>query len=136
MCEACNTEEETNENNTGAISDRCECPTGMGSRFIQPCLLLLLHQKDSYGYELIENLSKLGASSDASVVYRNLRRMEKEELVKSEWDTKGPGPAKRYYKLTAEGEDLLNSWAATLKQNKETLENFLEVYQQRFKKEQ
>ena len=106
-------------------------PLGSGvlsEKFIQPCLMYLLHRQNSYGYELIENLKTLGISPDASSVYRNLRRMEKEGLVRSEWDTKGNGPAKRYYKLTADGEDLLYSWVLTVRKNKNILENFLELY--------
>ncbi len=54
--------------------------------------------------------------------------MGNECLVKSEWDTGGSGPAKRHYKLTADGEDLLHSWVITIKKNKAILENFLELY--------
>ncbi len=113
----------------------CRCPGGMSEKFLEPCLLLLLHQKDSYGYSLLEELEQLGITTDASVIYRNLRRMEKDGLVKSQWDTQGPGPARRYYKITHEGEDLLHSWVSTIRKNKQILEHFLKVYETRFKKE-
>lgn len=105
----------------------------MSEKSIQPCLLLLLHKEPSYGYSLLEELSKLGISTDASMIYRNLRRMEKDGLVKSHWDTKGSGPAKRNYTITADGEDPLDSWVVTIKRNKRILEHFLKVYRKRFK---
>lgn len=113
----------------------CKCPGGMSEKFLEPCLLLLLHQNASYGYSLLEELGQLGLSTDASVIYRNLRRMEREELVKSHWDTQGSGPAKRNYTITKEGEDLLHSWVATIKKNKGILEHFLKVYESRFNKQ-
>jgi poly-beta-hydroxybutyrate-responsive repressor len=112
--------------------EACLCPGGISGKFIQPCLLLLLSQQDSYGYELVDRLKDLGAPSDASAVYRALRRMEQEGLVVSQWDTAGPGPAKRVYQLTAEGEDLLHTWTVTIRRDKETLEQFLRLYHRRF----
>ncbi|MBI1927522.1 helix-turn-helix transcriptional regulator [Candidatus Poribacteria bacterium] len=120
------------EDVTGSI---CECPGIIKERFSQPCLLLLLHQKPSYGYELIDDLSKMGSPADASAVYKNLRKMEQDGLVESQWDTSGPGPAKRYYQLTPEGEELLHAWAITVRQNKSVLEGFLSMYEKQFQSE-
>jgi len=113
----------------------CHCHEH-GSRLplLQPCLLLLLYEKPAHGYELIERLMQLGfdQSLDATTVYRNLRRMEEEGLVTSQWDTQRPGPARRLYQLTPEGEDLLHSWASAIRQRKETLEKFLNRYFEHF----
>lgn len=113
----------------------CHCHEH-GSRLplIQPCLLLLLYEKPTHGYELIEKLMELGLEQclDATTVYRNLRRMEEEGLVISQWDTQGPGPARRLYQLTPEGEDLLHSWASIIQQRKEILEKFLHKYYKHF----
>lgn len=100
---------------------------------MQPCLLLLLSERSSYGYELMERLGELGwetTSPDPGAVYRNLRRMEEEGLVESTWDTSGTGPARRLYRLNPEGEDLLSSWAVNIRQNVKLLERFLQRYRQ------
>jgi poly-beta-hydroxybutyrate-responsive repressor len=130
MCEKCNTSliSDTMPNPTGLNEKTCACPTGLSGKYIQPCLLLALSQKDSYGYGLMEEIRKLGTSPDASAVYRMLRRMEGEGFVESQWITEGPGPAKRFYKITPEGEDLLDSWVAVLKSHKESLEQFIDLY--------
>lgn len=137
MCKECNSDlvsisEPTLERQK---EQACECPTGMSGRYMQPCLLLVLSQKDSYGYELIEEVRKLGATPDASGVYRTLRRMEGEGLVESQWITEGTGPARRFYKITPEGEDLLHSWVAVLEDNRKSLERFLDEYDAKFRKE-
>ena len=113
--------------------ESCPCPGGLSGKFIQPCLLLLLSREDSYGYELMDRLQRMGAPSDAAAVYRMLRRMEEDGLVTSEWDTEGTGPAKRNYGITAEGEDLLHTWAVGLRRDKQVLEGFLDFYGKRFK---
>ncbi len=119
----------------GSNKQACQCPTGLSGKYMQPCLLLVISQKDSYGYELMEEVRKLGATPDASAVYRMLRQMESEGLVKSEWVTEGPGPAKRVYKITPEGGDFLSSWVTVVKNHKESLDFFLDEYNKKFKKE-
>ena len=117
---------------------KCECPSGRMMRFAEPCLLLLLSKETSYGYELIEKLERFGfleTSPDPAMVYRTLRHLEKESFVKSKWDTKGTGPAKRNYEITREGLDLLHGWAKSVEQSKKALEKFLVLYKQRFKSE-
>lgn len=104
---------------------------GRSGKLVEPCLLLLLHEKSSHGYELIEKLAEFGFdddSPDPGTVYRNLRRMEEEGLVKSSWLTDGPGPAKRLYEVTSEAAGLLSEWANDVKKNIERLESFLERY--------
>jgi DNA-binding PadR family transcriptional regulator len=62
------------------------CPSGRTPRFLQPCILLLLYQKKSYGYELIDKLKKCGfieTTPDPGIVYRILRKFEKEGFVES-----------------------------------------------------
>jgi len=88
--------------------------------------------KDSYGYELIEKISEFrfhDTPPDVGAIYRNLRSMEKEGWVKSKWDTKGTGPAKRIYRITSQGEEILHGWAITLQNRKVSLEQFLTLYQ-------
>ncbi|MDI6710039.1 MAG: helix-turn-helix transcriptional regulator [Bacillota bacterium] len=102
-------------------------------RFMQPCLLLLLQRRSTHGYELIQNLDEFGFSegeADPGSVYRHLRRLEDDGLVTSEWQTQESGPAKRLYRLTPDGEEVLSAWARTIARNKARLENFLARYQE------
>jgi DNA-binding PadR family transcriptional regulator len=55
--------------------------------------------------------------------------METEGWMKSKWDTKGAGPAKRMYRITPQGEEILHGWAITLQKRKASLEQFLNRYQ-------
>ncbi|MEW6229816.1 MAG: helix-turn-helix transcriptional regulator [Bacillota bacterium] len=110
---------------------RCDCEGSRVERFIEPCLLLLLLEKPAHGYDLMERLRGFGfdgENQDPGMVYRNLRRLERQGMVESEWDTSGTGPAKRLYEVTPEGRELLMAWAAVIRQNTATLARFLERY--------
>ncbi|MTI83789.1 MAG: PadR family transcriptional regulator [Firmicutes bacterium] len=113
----------------------CSCSGMPMRRFLQPCLLLLLHRRSTHGYDLIQNLGEFGFSSgetDPGTVYRHLRKMEEEKLVTSAWDTDQGGPAKRLYQITGEGEEILHAWAVTLNGNKQRIEDFLVKYKTQF----
>lgn len=60
----------------GSKKQACQCPTGLSGKYMQPCLLLVLSQKNSYGYELMEEVRKLGATPYANAVYRMLRGLK------------------------------------------------------------
>ncbi len=101
-------------------------------RFVQPSLLLLLRDGEAHGYALMEGLKKQGLADDSlnpSVVYRGLREMEERGWVTSHWDTEGSGPSRRVYRVTRQGEEFLNGWAAELHEMKATLERFLDTYE-------
>jgi poly-beta-hydroxybutyrate-responsive repressor len=115
----------------------CGCSERRVPRQLQPFILLVLKGKESYGYELIEKISEFrfhNSPPDVGAIYRNLRSMEKEGLVKSKWDTKGPGPAKRIYRITPQGEEILHGWAITIQKRKEALDQFLKIYQNYYEK--
>ncbi|MGQ9513111.1 helix-turn-helix transcriptional regulator [Thermodesulfitimonas sp.] len=101
-------------------------------RLIQAQLLLLLAEKPAHGYELIQRLNKADFTNgevDVATVYRNLRRMDADGLVTSRWEAGPAGPARRLYTLTPRGEQVLKAWAASVRQEKKRLENFLRRYQ-------
>ena len=111
----------------------CMCGPRM-ERFLEPCLLILLHEKETYGYKLIESLAELGFGDnpDPGMVYRNLRKLEKEKAVTSNWDTASPGPARRVYKLTPAGRQTIHQWSNHVQQKINRLQSFLKRYNQNF----
>lgn len=58
-----------------------------------------------YGYSLVQLLEKNDISIDQSTLYPLLRRLEKQELVSSSWDTSESRPRK-YYVLSDFGIDV------------------------------
>jgi PadR family transcriptional regulator, regulatory protein PadR len=101
-------------------------------RFAEPAVLLLLRERPVHGYELLEQLPELtGERVDMGNLYRFLRLLEAEAIVRSRWDDKAPGPSKRVYELTDEGRALLEQWASALKGSQTRIEGFLARYDER-----
>ena len=105
--------------------------SGKAERYIQPSLLLGLKIKPSYGYELINSIHEFGfvqGQAPPGMIYRHLRGLEADGLVQSEWQTEGPGPARRMYRLTPEGDDALTLWIDYMQKQADNLMNFIQVY--------
>jgi DNA-binding PadR family transcriptional regulator len=87
-------------------------------RFVEPVVLLLLKEKGrSYGYDLSADLERhalTDAEIERAALYRTLRQLETNGNVVSQWDTENGGPARRVYRLTAQGERHLEEWAVVL----------------------
>jgi poly-beta-hydroxybutyrate-responsive repressor len=90
---------------------------GLPRNYLRPCLLLLIAEKPSYGYDLLVRLGELGLRHvDPGMLYRSLRAMEQEGLVRSSWQGSDIGPPRRTYQLSDEGQDWLHAWAGSLRE--------------------
>jgi PadR family transcriptional regulator PadR len=106
------------------------CPRRI-HRFLEPCLLLLLHCEEAHGYELLEGLKQFGFEQnpvDLSTVYRMLRDLEEHEFVTSRWDTANAGPARHLYQITDVGDQYLAHWIDDLRETDRVLHHFLKTY--------
>jgi len=74
-----------------------------------------------YGYSLVQLLEQSGISIDQSTLYPLLRRLEKQELVTSSWDTSESRPRK-YYVLSEYGLEIF------LQLKKEWIRSSKEMY--------
>jgi PadR family transcriptional regulator PadR len=98
--------------------------TEMNRGFLQVLVLVLL-EKDMYGYAMVKRLEEKGYSLEENTLYPLLRRLEKKGLIKGNWDVSEDRPRK-FYVISEEGRairhQLLGIWQ---KQNK-LLKHFLE----------
>lgn len=103
---------------------------GLPRNYLRPCLLLLIAERPSHGYDLIERLEELGlGATDPGGLYRALRSMERDGLVDSGWETSNSGPARRTYNPTEEGVEWLHAWAGALSESRRLVGRFLDRYQ-------
>ena len=120
------------------LSARCRWLVGPGrwtvrariERFAEPAVLLVLAGGPRHGYDLKERLLTLvgGDGADVANLYRLMRQLELEGIVRSSWDTAGSGPARRMYRLTTAGRRLLDQWADELRRLAGTTSAFLAEY--------
>jgi PadR family transcriptional regulator PadR len=97
--------------------------------FLRPCLLLLLREQPAHGYDLLERLRPLGFNrDDPGRLYRALRALETDELVRSVWEKSSSGPDRRMYELTRTGMEALHESATALMATDQILGVFLSRY--------
>ena len=97
--------------------------------FLRPCLLLLLREQPAHGYDLLERLRPLGFSrDDPGRLYRALRTLESDGLVRSVWEKSSTGPDRRMYEITRSGMEELHGAAKALMATDEVLGVFLSRY--------
>jgi poly-beta-hydroxybutyrate-responsive repressor len=97
--------------------------------FLRPCLLLLLREHPAHGYDLLERLRPLGFSrEDPGRLYRALRGLESDGLVRSVWEKSTTGPDRRMYELTRAGMEVLHESAKALITTDKILDVFLSRY--------
>jgi len=94
-------------------------------------LLILLHQGIRHGYAMLEHLSRSDFCADplnAGTLYRSLRKLEQGGIVCSSWEAGGPGPNRRVYQLTAQGEAYLAQWIELLEARQARIGKMIAAY--------
>jgi PadR family transcriptional regulator, regulatory protein PadR len=99
--------------------------------FLRPCVLLLLREAPAHGYDLLERLRAFGfTGSDPGGLYRTLRGLEQEGLVRSAWEASASGPDRRIYQLTRAGMEDLHAHVGALAETRRVLDRLLSRYQE------
>ena len=82
------------------------------------CILLIIKQRPSYGYEIISTLEKYPIlAAKENTIYPLLRRLMKEDYISSSWQESTEGlPPRKYYSITPDGVEYLNEFKTNWKQ--------------------
>lgn len=97
--------------------------------FLRPCLLLLLLDGPSHGYDLIRRLDPFDVTDgDPGHVYRALRSLERDRMVRSSWTPSSAGPARRVYRLTPRGLDCIDATVPALEHATTVIGRYLRTY--------
>ena len=109
------------------------CSQRLPKNFITPWVLLVLKQWNLHGYLILQQLERMGfAGVDHATLYRELRRLEREGYVASEWETGESGPARRVYSITDAGEEMLRGWTEVVSGYQRMINGFFDLYSQVF----
>ncbi|VDN49309.1 PadR family transcriptional regulator [Petrocella atlantisensis] len=86
--------------------------TEMLKGVLEGCVLDIINQDETYGYEITRRLNALGFSDVVDgTVYTILVRLEKNKLVDIEKKPSDMGPPRKFFKLNAAGrEQLMRFW--------------------------
>ncbi|MEN8040327.1 MAG: PadR family transcriptional regulator [Actinomycetota bacterium] len=76
------------------------------------CLLAIISEEPSYGYEMADKLSKRGLTlTSEGSIYPTLSRMQRSHLIEGYFvEADGSGPPRKYYRIADEGSKKLAEW--------------------------
>jgi PadR family transcriptional regulator, regulatory protein PadR len=87
--------------------------TQMRRGTLEYCVLALLRGQARYGFDLVRTLAEAdGLVTSEGTIYPLLSRLRRDGLVTTAWHESPSGPPRRYYELTAAGEDALELFTA------------------------
>ncbi|MFN8847465.1 MAG: PadR family transcriptional regulator [Bdellovibrionales bacterium] len=69
---------------------------------LELCVLTMIGRRDYYGYELVEEISKVLEISEGTL-YPILRRLTDESLFETYLQESSGGPPRKYYRITKKG---------------------------------
>ncbi|MFD2043256.1 PadR family transcriptional regulator [Ornithinibacillus salinisoli] len=73
-------------------------------------VLQLLNERDMYGYELVKEMdqrSEHHLQMKEGTLYPALHKLEKQEYIECYWKNQEKGPARKYYRITTQGQEIL-----------------------------
>lgn len=90
------------------------------------CLLALIAEEPSYGYEMVNKLEERGLElvSEGSI-YPLLGRLQKSKLIESYLVESTGGPPRKYYRIAPEGQQRLEDWHAEWRKLSEGVDQVL-----------
>ncbi len=104
-------------------------------RWLQFLILRVVCEKQTYGYDLIKSIEKISQGRHkikSGTMYTTLRRMEQENLLKSEWKESKNGPNSREYKITKKGREYLKKWLEIVIERKKMMDKMAKFYETEF----
>jgi PadR family transcriptional regulator PadR len=94
---------------------------------LEVCILSILSQGDAYPTQIIEKLKDTRLVVVEGTLYPLLTRLKNSDLLAYRWEESSSGPPRKYYRLTAEGEqhlgELQRSWTDLSKAVAKTLQH-------------
>jgi len=78
----------------------------------KPMILSILSHGESYGYQILQNIEELSGGKwewSEAMLYPVLHRMNSDGLIQSRWEIMENGRKRKYYSLTAKGEEALQA---------------------------
>lgn len=92
-------------------------PSQMLKGILEGCILKIISSKETYGYEISQELKRYGFSKiSEGTIYPLLLRLEKNNFIAANYKESVGGPKRKYFSLTAAGVDELNDFFKSWKE--------------------
>lgn len=108
------------------VGDKMAEDTQMLKGILEGCILKIIKENETYGYEICEKLINSGFKDvGEGSVYPILIRLEKKKLIFSKIMDSPFGPKRKYYYLTEQGKEALNDFTILWDEIKNKVDNIL-----------
>lgn len=84
-----------------------EAKNGMRKGMLEFCVLLTISGKKIYSSDILKQLKDADLLVVEGTIYPLLNRLKTEEILEYSWEESKAGPPRKYYALTAKGEETL-----------------------------
>lgn len=85
----------------------------MRKGILEYCILGILHQKEAYPSEILEQLRSAQLVVVEGTVYPLLTRLKNMELLTYRWEESTSGPPRKYYSITHKGQQFYTALERT-----------------------
>ena len=90
------------------------------------CLLALIAEEPSYGYEMVAKLEERGLHLvSEGTIYPLLSRLQKRHLLEGYFVESTGGPPRKYYRIAPAGKQQLEAWTEEWEQLSEGVDTIL-----------
>ena len=86
--------------------------------------MLIVKKEDKYGYELVEEVSKI-VDVNEGTIYPILKRLTNENYFETYLMESTEGPSRKYYKITVLGQSRLKELKDAWKEFSDSVNNFI-----------
>ena len=93
----------------------------MRKGILEYCILLLLKKEPAYTSDIIQKLQEAQLIVVEGTLYPLLTRLKNSGLLSYQWIESTLGPPRKYYKLTAEGEEFLGELELSWQELEDTI---------------
>lgn len=95
---------------------------------LDPCLLALIDEDEDYGFGLARRLVQVGLGEvPGGTLYPALLRLERQGWVSVRWLPSDSGPRRKYYRLTAAGQEMLTADAEEWRRFRDSVDRVLDA---------
>lgn len=103
---------------------------GKPGRHAPAFILLVLALGPNHGLGILAKMDEIvaGHRLDTAVIYRVLKKLEGEGLIRHEWVNSDIGPKKKVFYITSAGKKELAHFKGSIEKTIERLQTFIEVY--------
>lgn len=91
---------------------------------LEGCVLKIISGKETYGYEIAEELKKYGFSEiSEGTIYPLLLRLEKNKLICAVYRESSIGPKRKYFSITVQGMEELKVFQESFQELSQAISN-------------